>query len=54
MAPDLVKEYLVDMIPTFVVVKDDWKNIIHIKNCSNKEDVRKIFDTAVHNLGIDK
>lgn len=36
MAPDLAKIYLVDTIPTFVVVKDKWDNIIHIKNCNEK------------------
>jgi thioredoxin-like negative regulator of GroEL len=53
-APDLVEKYLIDSIPSFVVVKENWDNILHVKSCSNKEDVRKIFDTAIHNTGEDK
>jgi hypothetical protein len=47
----MCKEYLVDTLPTFVVVKENWNNIIHVKSCTSKEDVIKIFDTALHNMG---
>lgn len=47
--PELSKIFLVDMIPTFVVVKQNWNNPIHIMNCNTKDDVTKIFHTAVNN-----
>jgi hypothetical protein len=28
--------------------------VIHLMSCNDKEDVRKIFDTAIHNMGINK
>ena len=54
MAPDLLKEFPVDSIPSYAVVKENWNNVIHLMSCNDKEDVRKIFDTAIHNMGIDK
>jgi hypothetical protein len=54
MAPDLLKEFPVDSIPSFAVIKENWNNVIHLMGCNDKEDVRKIFDTAIHNMGIDK
>ena len=53
-SPDLAKDYLVDTVPTFVVIKETTNNILHIMNCNNKEDVRKIFDTAIYSMGINK
>jgi hypothetical protein len=54
LAPDLMKEFPIDSIPSFAVVKQSWNNVIHLKSCNDKDDVRKIFDTAIHNMGIDK